>query len=186
MHREQWPRPPSRYSTFPRTEQPPSFLTDLVGVFRSHEDAISTVALQKGLTSDEVLQVLRGDLVEIGFEVEAGKRKNQKIERPVLFGENGLATVRYEVDAYQAEWRCGLEVEAGRGWMGNAVYRDLILASVMVDVDYLCLAVANGYRYKTGGRQAVSHDYDNATGLADTLFSHSRVKLPYRLCVIGY
>ncbi len=70
--------------------------------------------------------------------------------------------------------------------MGNAVYRDLILASVMVDVDYFCLAVANGYRYKTGGRTAVSHDYENATGLADTLFSHTRVKLPYRLCVIGY
>lgn len=70
--------------------------------------------------------------------------------------------------------------------MGNAVYRDLILASVMVDVDHLVLAVANGYRYKTGGRVAVSHDYDNATALADTIYSHRRLRLPYGLTVIGY
>ena len=88
------------------------------------------------------------------FEVEAGKKKEEKIERPVFFGENGVSEVRYEIDAYHSEWTCGMEVEAGRGWMGNAVYRDLILASVMVDVDHFVLAVANGYRYKTGGREA--------------------------------
>ena len=175
-----------RYSTFPRTVPPPDFLGELVSVFRHHEEEISTTDLRKGLTSDSVLAVLRQDLESVGFEVERGKRRDQKIERPVFFGENGQAEVRYEIDAYHSGWRCGLEVEAGRGWMGNAVYRDLILASVMVDVDYFVLAVANAYRYKTVGREAVSRDYDNATGLADTLFSHDRVRLPYRLAVIGY
>ena len=125
-----------RFSTFPRTEPPAAFVKNIVGAFQAHEGEISTERLEKGLTSDEVLSVVRDDLVSLGFEVEAGKRKVEKIERPVLFGEDGEATVRYEIDAYQPEWRCGLEVEAGRGWMGNAVYRDLILASVMVDVDY--------------------------------------------------
>jgi len=60
------------------------------------------------------------------------KRKADKIERPVFYGENGIPTLRYEIDAYHPDWRCGLEVEAGRGWMGNAVYRDLIQAAVMV------------------------------------------------------
>jgi hypothetical protein len=133
-----------------------------------------------------VLATVRPGLEALGFQVESGKTKADKIERPVFFGENGAPAVRYEIDAYHSGWRCGLEVEAGRGWMGNAVYRDLILASVMVDVDYFVLAVANGYRYKTGGREAVSRDYENATGLADTLFSHTRVKLPYRLAVIGH
>jgi hypothetical protein len=32
-------------------------------------------------------------------------------------------------------------VEAGRAWMGNAIYRDLLQALVMVQVDHLILAV---------------------------------------------
>ena len=125
-----------RYSTFPRTEPPPAFAETIVGVFRNHEPAISTEALPKGLTSDQVLAILSGDLISLGFEVERGKRHTQKIKRPVFFGENGVPTVQYEIDGFHRDWKCGIEVEAGRAWMGNAVYRDLILASVMVDVEY--------------------------------------------------
>ena len=89
-------------------------------------------------------------------------------------------------DAYQPEWRCGLEIEAGRGWMGNAVYRDLVQALVMVDVDYLILAVANTYRYTSSGRSAVSHDYDNARAVAQAIYGHTRVRMPYGLPVLGY
>ena len=174
-----------RYSTFPRTELPPTFVTGLVHVFRAHGDAIETLRLEKGLTSDEVLSVLRKDLLGLGFEVEAGKRKQDKIERPVFFGENGAATLRYEIDAYHPVWRCGLEVEAGRAWMGNAVYRDLIQAMVMVQVDWLALAVPNAYKYQSGGKQAISNDYANACGVADALFGHSRATMPYRLMIIG-
>jgi len=104
----------------------------------------------------------------------------------VFFGEGGVPTVRYEIDAYNPEWRCGLEVEAGRAWMGNAVYRDLIQASVMVDVDFLCLAVSNTYKFKSGGRTNTSKDYDNTVSLADAIFGHSRLRLPYGLIVVGY
>jgi len=45
--------------------------------------------------------------------------------------------VRLLIDAYQPDWRCALEVEGGRGWMGNAVYRDLVQAMVIVQVDDL-------------------------------------------------
>lgn len=180
------PKNTVRFSTFPRTEAPPSFAPSLVDVFKKHEREISTVALAKGLTSDEVLARLRDDLVALGFEVEGGKSRDQKIERPVFFGENGLPRVRYQIDGYHAEWKCGLEVEAGRGWMGNAVYRDLIQAAVMVEVDSLALAVANSYRYKSSGRDATSSDYDNTVALADALYGHSRLRLPYRLVVVGY
>ena len=132
-----------RFSTFPRTEPPPTFVHDIVSVFRSHESAIGTLGLQKGLTSDMVLSELRDDLIALGFEVEGGKRRTEKIERPVFYGENGIPTLRYQVDGYHAKWECGLEIEAGRGWMGNAVYRDLIQACVMVQVKYLILAVSN-------------------------------------------
>jgi hypothetical protein len=175
-----------RYICFPRTEPPPQFASQIAEVFRQHEQSIGTAHLDKGLTSDGVLKVIRDDLLTLGFEVEKGKRSDQKIERPVFFGENGLPELRYEVDAFHPEWRCGLEVEAGRAWMGNAVYRDLIQALVMVQVDTLFLAVPNAYKYKTGGRTATSNDYGNARNVAETLFSHSRFRFPYGLVLLGY
>lgn len=175
-----------RFSTFPRTQPPPPFSRALVQVFQNHEPTISTLALEKGLTSDAVLTELRADLVELGFAVEGGKTASAKIRRPVFFGENGAPDLQYEIDAFQAEWRCGLEIEAGRAWMGNAVYRDLIQALVMVELDCLALAVPNGYSYQSGGRKTVSKDYENTCAVADALFGHSRIQMPYRLLIIGY
>lgn len=175
-----------RYICFPRTEPPPEFASSIAEVFKQHESMIGTMHLEKGFTSDGVLKVIREDLVSLGFEVEKGKRRGQKIERPVFFGEDGLPELRYEVDGFHPSWRCGLEVEAGRAWLGNAVYRDLIQALVMVQVDTLFLAVPNAYKYKTSGRRATSSDYDNARSVVETLFSHSRFRFPYGLVLLGY
>lgn len=172
--------------TFPRTEAPPPFTLKLVEVFRAHETAICTKTLDKGLTSDMVLATLREDLVSLGFSVEASKLANDKIKRPVFFGENGQPDLQYEIDAFHEGWGCGLEIEAGRGWMGNAVYRDLVQALVMVELKTLVLAVANGYRYQSGGRSTISKDYENTVAVADALFGHSRIAMPYKLIVIGY
>ncbi|MEN8855632.1 MAG: hypothetical protein ABF333_11880 [Akkermansiaceae bacterium] len=165
---------------------PADFIEKVVAVFRSHKEEISTEQLTKGLTSDQVLEVLHEELSKIGFDLESGKKNHQKIHRPVFYGENGVPKVRYEIDGYHPAWKCGLEVEAGRSWMGNAVFRDIVHALVMVDVDHLLLAVPNAYKYKTGGRNAVSKDFENTTNLADALFSHSRITFPYQLTVIGY
>ena len=69
----------------------------------NHESEIGTIHLDKSLTSDGVLSVLRNDLTIHGFDVEGGKRRGQKIERPVFFGEDGLPELRYEVDAFHPE-----------------------------------------------------------------------------------
>lgn len=175
-----------RFSSFPRTEPPPFFTMPIVEGFRSAEASICTRSLEKGLTSDTVLGELRPSLVRLGFSVEASKQNADKIKRPVFFGENGQAELQYEIDAFHKEWKCGLEVEAGRGWMGNAVYRDLIQALVMVELEVLVLAVANTYKYKADGRVAVSKDYENTIAVADALFGHSRIRMPYKLVVIGY
>lgn len=70
--------------------------------------------------------------------------------------------------------------------MGNAVYRDLIQALVMVNVDHLILAVANSYKYQSGGKQTISYDYENTVAVADALYGHTRMRLPYGLTVLGY
>src|SRR5713226_1209735 len=84
------PPTPVRFTSRPLTEPPPSVIATVVDVFRRHEREISTSELAKGLTSDGVLGVLRGDLVGLGFQVEKGKLRQDKIDRLVFFGENGV------------------------------------------------------------------------------------------------
>ena len=175
-----------RFSTFPRTQTPPQFIPDLIGLFERHEEEIGTAGYEKGLNSNDVLAVLRRDLVDLGFEVEASKRSEDKIMRPVFFGENAKPELQYQIDAWHPAWLAGLEIEAGRAWMGNAVYRDLIQALVMVDVEHLLLAVPQFYHYKAGGRPTSSKDYQNTVAVAQALYAHSRINMPFNLCVIGY
>jgi hypothetical protein len=175
-----------RFSSYPKTEAPPHFTESIVRVFSGLSAQIATTQLEKGLTSDAVLAKIAPSLVKLGFEVESGKSAKDKVERPVFFGENGEPELRYQIDGFHAQWKCGIEVEAGRAFMSNAVYRDLIQAALMVDLDYLCLAVPMVYKFQTGGRTGTSRDYDNARAVADALYGHTRLRLPYRLLVIGY
>ena len=175
-----------RYSTFPRTAPPPDFTLAVVDVFEQHMGVVSTIRARGRLNSDQVLAEIREDLVGLGFDVESGKHQAEKIRRPVLFGENSKPELQYEIDAYHAGWECGLEVEAGRAWMGNAIYRDLIQACVMVQVRHLVLVVPQAYRYMSSGKETTSTDYDNTKAEAEALFAHSRVQLPYDLLLIGY
>lgn len=129
-----------------------------------------------------MLEIIRPDLVALGFDVEQGKDQGSLIHRPVFFGENGKPLLSYRVDAYHEQWRCGLEVEAGRGLLGGAVYRDLIQALVMTGVDHLVIALLNCYQ----PTKAKSRDFDKAVAVADALFGHSRLRMPFNLTLIGY
>lgn len=171
-----------QYYCYPRTQSPPEFADHLVSAFRSNESAINTLELEDGLTSDEVLEEVRPELKTTGFDVEEGKKMDEKIHRPVLFGQNGEPELRYEVDAYHPEWRCGLEVEAGRAWKGNAIYRDLIQASMMVEVDTLAMAVPNAYKHANGTNPA----FEKTNAVVDTLYAADRIVLPFDLVLIGY
>ena len=175
-----------RYSSFPRTKPSPDFVRSIVDVFIANEETISTIKLNKGLESDLVLSVLNNGLAEIGFDVETGKTADKKLHRPVFYGENDEPTLRYEIDAFHPGWKCGLEVEAGRAILGNAIFRDLFQAMVMVDINHLCLAVSNVYRYKSGNKDMSSKDYEKAVAIADALFGHNRAQIPYGLTIIGY
>jgi hypothetical protein len=175
-----------KYQFFPSTSPPPACASRIAEVFAKHRAVIDTVALKKGLTSNDVLAKLRLDLVDLGFSVEASKLDVDKLQRPVYFGLQGDPTLRYQIDAYQPEWRCGLEIEAGRAWMGNAVYRDLVQAMVMVDVDILALAVPVAYKFNNVGKQTISNDFENTRAVVSAVYGHSRVRIPYGLLLIGY
>jgi hypothetical protein len=132
------------------------------------------------------MALLRDDFCKLGFKIEAGKAGAHKLKRPVFFGQDGKPSRQYEIDGYHPNWHCGLEIEAGRAWMGNAIYRDLIQAMVMVDLEHLILAVPMAYKYMSGGRVTISKDFENTVSVADALYSHTRIKMPFTLTVIGY
>ncbi len=174
-----------RFQHFPITHKPPQFVVDVVECFRKNESAISTVQGMSG-NSDTVLGHIRTDLEAIGFEVEKSKKKTDKIFRPITFGVNGTPHLMYEIDAYNRVTKVGLEIEAGRGVQGNAIYRDLIQGMVMTNVDHLVVAVANEYRYKSKNKPIVSRDFDKCVDICNALSGHTRVKLPYTITIIGY
>lgn len=174
-----------RFMSFPRTATPPRFTKDVIRVFEGAEKNIGTSNRQtKTLTSNSVLAAVAADLLSLGFEVEVGKERESRIVRPVFFGLNGLAEKTYSVDAYHSDWKCGLEVEAGRAVGGNAIYRDLIQSMVMVEVDHLMLAVPNAYKY--GKKDTITDDFKHTISVANALYGHTRVAMPYSLTVIGY
>lgn len=171
-----------KFTCFPRTDPPPRFVVRVIDAFREHENTIATLEAATKLKSDDVLDLIRPNLESIGFEVEKGKSRGDRLLRPVFFGEGGSPTKQYSIDAFCNQNACGLEVEAGRAVGGNAIYRDLIQAMVMVDLHHLCLAVPNVYRY--GKTQ--TYDYKSTIKIADALYGHSRISMPYGLTVIGY
>lgn len=61
----------------------------------------------------------------------------------------------------------------------------MIQALVMVQVDFLILAVANVYRYGQRHHHE-SRDFDLTKSVAETLYGHSRFRFPYNLAVLGY
>jgi hypothetical protein len=53
-----------KYQYFPSTSPPPSFAHRIADVFAHHRSSIDTVKLKKGLTSNDVLAVIRPNLIQ--------------------------------------------------------------------------------------------------------------------------
>ena len=172
-----------RYIYFPRSSRPPDWVGDLVGAFRTHRSEIDTLA-GRANTSNRVLAIVRPDLKAIGYEVE---EKGGDIPRPVLFGEGGEMEKEYRIDAYHPGSRVVLEVEAGRGAKGNAVHRDLINMSLIVDAEYAAIAVPISYRYKQKEEPKSEPAYEKHFLLLDAIYSSGRLKFPFDgIVLIGY
>lgn len=171
---------------FPDRERPPSWVPPFIAAIDSARESITSSSVT-GLTSDKVLGHLRPGLEALGFRVEAGKAKAQKVTLPVLFGPQGRERVRYEVDAVHDELGVVVEVEAGRGARGNAVYRDLIRSSLIVDARYLALGVMSEYHHRSGGRPVVVHSFEDARDQLDAIYASQRLRLPFEgVLLFGY
>src|SRR3954469_3104369 len=167
---------------YPSRSPAPEWVGGIVEAFATSASDIDSRS-NHGVTSDAALAVLRPALVALGFDIEAGKTASGKIRRPVLFGEAGRPVVPYEVAGFHAEVGIILEVEAGRGAAGNADYRDLVRTSLIVDAEYLVLAMM--LEYKTG--KTTMRSYERTRDQIDAIYASERLKLPFRgILLVGY
>ena len=171
-----------QWSYFPRFSSPPSWMIETIEAIDSQKSQIES-KLHDKLDSDEVLEHVRIPLENLGWEIEKGKTKAQKIERPVLHGDNGIPRVKYEIDGWHNSHKAVMEVESGRAWQGNAVYRDLIRASIMQEVDYLLLGVRQQYKYAN----VIQNDFEKTREQVEAIYASGRLILPFKgLLVFGW
>lgn len=163
---------------FPKHLKLDSVLHQVIEVFNLNAQKIDSM---KGsvLTSNEILNILSKDLTKIHYKVEKGKKKEGLIEVPVLFGKNGTPEKKFYADALSLSGETVIEVEAGRAFTNNQFLKDVFQASMMVDVQYLVLAVRNQYRN--------SEDFNKIHKFLDVMYVTNRIKLDLKgILLIGY
>ncbi len=181
---QSWPT----WMYYPNNVRPPSWVTGFLAAVEDAEADINTGVPRDGLTSDKVLLRLAPALVALGYGVESSKSATGKVRRPVLYGENGVPTVTYEVDAAHDDLGIVVEVEAGRGARGNAAYRDLIRASLILHAEFLVLLMPITYRIGVGTARATSVPaYRDARDMLEAVYASRRLPLPFTgVLLIGY
>lgn len=165
------------YKYYPSNERTPEFLLKLVSAFDAEAEIISSAS--NNLDSNSVLTIISHHLLSLGYQVESGKKKNDKIVVPVLFGLNGKVEKKFEADAYNPLYKIVLEVEAGRGYTNNQFLKDYFQACMMLDVDFFAVAIRNDYRK--------NKDFDKVKNFFDALYASNRVKTQLKgVIIIGY
>ena len=166
-----------RYQLFPRSVGLTDELRGIISCFEAVYDKIKSP--ENKLNSDGVLEHVRPHLEAIGFSIETGKSKGEKIPVPVLFGLNNKIDKSFDADGLSQDGRIVLEVEAGRAVVNYQFLKDIFQASMMHGVEFLTIAVRNDYR---GG-----NDFDRVYSFLETLYISSRLVLPLEgIVLIGY
>lgn len=166
-----------KFQFFPRSIPAAKKLIETTQIF--HEYAKQIDSEFHNLTSNEVLLTIAEGLEKIGFKVEKSKSAEDKIPVPVLFGLNNQPSKSFLADAIHINEKIVIEVEAGRGVVNNQFLKDIFQASMMIDIEYLVLAVRNTYRG--------SDDFQKVYNFLDTLYTSQRIILPLKgILVIGY
>ena len=166
-----------QFQYFPRSEPTVNQLLEIISVFQENATIIDSSSFT--LKSNDVLLAVTNDLEKIGFKVEKSKANIDKIPVPVLFGLNNKPSKSFLADAIHVKNRIVIEVEAGRAVANNQFLKDIFQASMMVDIDYLVLAVRNTY--------LESDDFLKIYNFLDTLYTSRRIILPLKgILLIGY
>ena len=181
------------WSYFPKTDPIPQELEEAISIFKKNFTKIDTITAEgiiaksskkrkevsEALESDDVLKVVTQDFVDANYKIETSKKKIDKIRIPVLFGEKGSTAQAFEPDGWHDKNKIVLEIERGRAYANNQFLKDIFETSVMINIDYLVLAVSNLYKD--------SKDYEKIVSWLDTLYATNRIKLSLKgILLIGY
>ena len=168
------------YQFFPRSHGVTPEIQAVINCFKKIESKLDDGTHR---VSNDVLALLRPHLESCGYDVEKGKGRDEKIDVPVLFGENNAIDKSFFADAFNREHHIVIEVEAGRAVRNNQFLKDIFQACMMFDVEYLVIAVLNEY----SGGGTVSKDYKEVKTFLETLYISNRLKLPLKgILLIGY
>lgn len=166
---------------FPNTQRPPRKLLEVVDVFDGRMNTISSP--DHTLDSNSVLSEISDGLIEAGFDVEAGRRKTERLKMPVLFKDRGQAEKTFQADAFHPGEGIVVEVEAGRATSNYQFLKDFFEACMMQDARYLFIAVRNVYEY--GGMKSL--DYEKVRTFFKTLYASDRLAVPLKgIMILGY
>lgn len=173
------------YQFFPRSQGVTPEIKRIIECFNKIEPLLEKEDAHR--VSNDVLALVRPHLESIGFSVETGKGKEDKIDVPVLFGENNAVDKSFYADALSADGKIVIEVEAGRAVRNNQFLKDIFQACMMFEVEYLVIAVLNEYKFMSSGRQMVGKDYQEVKTFLETLYVSNRLRLPLKgILLIGY
>lgn len=168
------------YQFFPRSHGVTKEIQSVIDCFKKVESILSDGTHR---ISNDVLALLRPHLEACGYKVEKGKGRDEKIDVPVLFGENNAIDKSFYADAFNKENNIVIEVEAGRAVRNNQFLKDIFQACMMFDVEYLVIAVLNEY----SGGGVITHDYQEVKTFLETLYISNRLRLPLKgILLIGY
>ena len=162
---------------YPKHKVIPNHLKDIIDVFVSNEISISSD--NNTLHSNDVLDRITQNLLELNYKVETSKKSIDKIKVPVLFGLNGKLEKYFDADAYSKDLKTVIEVEAGRAVSNYQFLKDLFQACMMHEVDFLVIAVR-----KTYGK---NKDFEIVNTFFESLYTSQRLELPLKgVLIIGY
>jgi hypothetical protein len=165
------------YQFFPKNQKITEALTSVVDVFSNQGGEFNSEEFS--LESNQVLKFVEHDLESLGYEVEKGKKSEDKIMVPVLYGLNGQPIQRFDADAYNELEKIVIEVEAGRAVANYQFLKDLFEACMMSQVDFLVIAVRNIYK---GQR-----DFEKVITFFETLYVSNKLSIPLKgVLIIGY
>jgi len=165
------------FQFFPRSRGITSEIQKVINCFVKVEKEIDSSTYER--KSNEVLKLVAPHLQNLSYQVEKGKAKEEKIDVPVLFGENNVVDKFFFADALSADGRIVIEVEAGRATENNQFLKDIFQACMMFDVEYLVLVVRKRYR--------THDDYGRIKTFLETLYISGRLQLPLKgILLIGY
>ena len=165
------------WTYFPKNKRIPKALEAVVESFNDCKDLISS--RDHKLNSNRVLEIVKPKLEEINYIVEKSKAASDKVKIPVMYGENGVPELTFEVDAYNASEKIIIEVEAGRAVTNYQFLKDFFEACCVNDAEYLCIAVREDYRN--------NKDYQKVCDFFSSMYISNRFIIPLKgILIIGY